>query len=188
MEEQVSAQGRAGWETWFPGGQIRFPESPLPVQVLPSHDLTLELEGHKLHAVPAGHSDTDGTSFLWVPGLKLAVTGDVVYNEAYSYLAESLTEELRAKWLKAIEKVRSYGPESVVVGHKIPGAGDGAWTLDRTAEYIRLWDRLAKVATSATDMWDRVRREDPNKTGEFVLWWSCLQQFPEGGKNGTVKV
>ena len=188
MEEQVSAQGRAGWETWFPGGQIRFPESPLPVQVLPSHDLTLELEGHKLHAVPAGHSDTDGTSFLWVPGLKLAVTGDVVYNEAYSYLAESLTEELRAKWLTAIVKVRWYGLEWLVVVHKIPGAGDGAWTLDRTAEYIRLWDRLAKVATSATDMWDRVRREDPNKTGEFVLWWSCLQQFPEGGKNGTVKV
>lgn len=91
--------------------------------------------------------------------------------------------------MEAIGKVRSFGPQSVVVGHKIPGAVDGVWTLDRTAEYIPWWERLAKVETSATDMWNRVRKEDPNKTGVFVLWWSCLQQFPEEvGKNGTVKV
>lgn len=31
---------------------------------------------------PVAHSDTDRTSFLWVSGLRLAVPGDVVYNEA----------------------------------------------------------------------------------------------------------
>ena len=35
-------------------GQMTFPSSSLPVEVLPSDDLTLELEGQKLHAVPRG--------------------------------------------------------------------------------------------------------------------------------------
>ena len=32
----------------------------------------------------------------------------------------------------------------LVVGHKIPGAVDGVWTLDRTAEYIRLLGPLGE--------------------------------------------
>ena len=183
MEEQVSPDSQVFWDTWFPGDQILFPQSP-PAKALPSDNLTIDLEGHTLVAVPVGHSDTDDSSFLWVPDLKLAVTGDIVYNGVYSYLAESLTTPLRQKWIRAIEKVKSFHPETVVVGHKRPGAVDGSWTLDATQDYVRLWDRLAGEARDARDMFDKVRRADPDKTGEFVLWWSCLQQFPS---NGTAK-
>lgn len=185
MEQQISPAGQAVWETLFPGGQIVFPASP-PAKALPAHDLTLELEGHKLHAVPAGHSDTDDSSFLWVPDLKLAVAGDIVYNNAYSFLAETLTAPLREQWIDAIQKVRSFRPETVIVGHKTPSAVDGAWNLDATERYIEMWGRLVGEAKDAEDMFDRVRREDPDRTGEFVLWWSCLQQFPREG-NATAK-
>lgn len=184
MEEQLSPSNQAFWNTWFPGDQITYPTSP-PARALPSNNLTITLEGHTLHAVPAGHSDTDSTSFLWVPDLKLAVTGDIVYNGAYSYLAESLTPALRSKWIAAIDKVKSFDPESVIVGHKLPGAVDGAWTLDATQDYIRLWDRLVGEAKDAKDMFERVRNEVPDRTGEFVLWWSCLQQFPGNGTAGA---
>lgn len=70
--------------------------------------------------------------------LQLAVTGDIVYNGMYSYLAESLIAPLREKWIGSINKVKSYNPESVVVGHKLPGAVDGAWTSNATQDYIRL--------------------------------------------------
>ena len=179
MEEQLSPSFQAFWNTWFPGDQIEFPAFP-PANALDSGNLTIDLEGHTLHIIPAGHSDTDDTSFLWVPDLKMAVTGDIVYNGAYSYLAESLTAPLRQKWINAIEKVKSFRPETVVVGHKLPGAVDGSWTLDATQNYIRLWDRLVvegKVK-DAQEMYAKVREADPSKTGEFVLWWSCLQQFP----------
>ena len=184
MEEQISADAQAFWKTWFPGDQIIFPTSP-PAKALPSSNLTIDLEGHTLVAVPAGHSDTDDSSFLWVPDLKLAVTGDIVYNGVYSYLAESLTSPLRQKWIQAIEKVKSFHPETVVVGHKQPGAVDGSWTLDATQEYIRSWDKLAGEAKNAEDMFQKVRSVDPDKTGDFVLWWSCLQQFPN---NETARI
>ena len=182
MEEQLSSEAQTFWNTWFPN-QITFPTSP-PANVLNTTDLTFDLEGHKIQAVPVGHSDTDHTTFLWVPDLKLAVTGDVVYNGAYSYLAETLTAPLREKWMDSIEKVKSFNPESVVVGHKIPGAVDGAWSLNATQDYIRLWGKLAGEAKSAEDMFEKVRSSDPDKTGIFVLWWSCLQQFPS---NATAK-
>ena len=177
MEEQLSQDSQAFWNTWFPGDQIEFPASP-PAKALPSNNLTIDLEGHKLMAVPAGHSDTNDSSFLWVPDLNLAVTGDIVYNGAYSYLAESLSSPLRQKWIQAIEKVRSFHPETVIVGHKQPGAVDGPWTLNTTQTYIRLWDRLASEAKDAEDMFQKIKSADPDKTGDFVLWWSCLQQFP----------
>lgn len=177
MEEQVSPEDQEFWEAWFPGNQIIFPASP-SAKALPSRGLSIDLEGHTLVAVPAGHSDTDDSSFLWVPELKMAVTGDIVYNGVYSYLAESLTSPLRQKWLQAIEKVKSFHPETVVVGHKQPGAVDGSWTLNATQNYIRLWDKLAGEAKNAEDMFEKVRSADTDKTGDFVLWWSCLQQFP----------
>ena len=180
MEEQLSPASKDFWNTAFPG-QITYPTPPL-AQVLPFDDLTINLEGHALHAVPTGHSDTDHTSFLWVPDLELAVTGDIVYNGAYSFLAESLTTELRNQWIRAIDKVKSFKPKSVVTGHKLPGAVDGAWTLDATQDYIRLWDRLAGEAKDAQDMFEKVRKEAPDRTGVFVLWYSCLQQFPETGE------
>lgn len=183
MEEQISPVSQVFWNTWFPRGQIDFPASP-PAQALPSHNLTIDLEGHTLHAIPVGHSDTDDSSFLWVPDLKMAVTGDVVYNGAYSYFAESLTTALREKWIAAIDTVKLFNPETVVVGHKLPGAVDGAFTLSATQDYIRLWDKLAGEAKDAHDMFEKVKAADPDRTGEFMLWWSCLQQFPE---NGTMK-
>ena len=187
MYEQISPQAQDAWNAWFPDNIITFPTSPLPVRALDSSNLTIALDGYTLHAVPAGHSDTDDSSFLWVPDLKLAVTGDIVYNGAYSYLAESLTPALRAQWIAAIDKVKSFKPESVITGHKVPGAVDGAWNLDRTQDYIRLWDRLAGEATDARDMFEKVRRAEPGRTGEFVLWWSCLQQFPNSTTSKMVK-
>ena len=180
MEEQLSSSAKAQWSAWFPNNQILFPTSP-PAKALSSQNLTINLEGHTLHAVPVGHSDTDDSSFLWVPDLKMAVAGDVVYNGAYSYLAESLTAPLRQKWIDAVEKIKSFQPETVVVGHKLSGAVDGSWTLNATQDYIRLWDRLAGEAKNAEDMYQKVRKADPYKTGEFILWFSCQAQFPANG-------
>ena len=180
MEEQLSPASQAFWRAWFPGHQIMFPASP-PAKALPSDNLTIDLEGHALIAVIAAHSDTDDSSFLWVLDLKMAVTGDIVYNGVYSYLAESLSSALRRKWIQAIEKVKSFRPKTVAVGHKQPGAINGAWTLEATQDYIQLWDRLAGETKDAKDMFQKVRDADPDKIGAFVLWWSGLQQFPSNG-------
>lgn len=109
MEEQLTPAVREFWTSVFPGGQIRFPASP-PAKALDSCNPTIQLDGHTLHAVNAGHSDTNCTSFLWVPDLKMAVAGDIVYNGAYSFLAESLAPALRSQWVHAIRTIQGSTP------------------------------------------------------------------------------
>lgn len=180
MEEQLTPTVRELWTTWFPGDQIRFPASP-PAKALDPENATIQLDGHTLHAINAGHSDTDSTSFLWVPDLKLVVAGDIGYNGVYSYMAESLTPALRSQWIHAIRTIQELRPETVVVGHKRAGAVDGSWVLNDTIRSLELWDELVPQAKNARDMFEKFRARDPNKQGEFVLWASCLQQFPPNG-------
>lgn len=133
----------------------------------------IELEGHVLQAVDDQHSNTDHTSFLWVPDLKMAVAGDIVYNGAYQYLAESLTAPRREEWIRAIRRIQSFKPETVVTGHLRPGAVLGSWALDTTIEYIELWE-LVKEAKDADDLFHRVRRRDPNKVHFVVVLFAAV--------------
>lgn len=180
VEAGISSDVLDFWRSWFPGDQIEFPTSPV-VTALDAQDPVIELEGHVLRAVDDAHSDTDLTSFLWVEDLKMAVAGDIVYNGAYQYLAESLTASRRQEWIHAVRRIQSFRPETVVVGHQRPGAVLGSWALDATVEFIEMWGELVEEARDAEDLFRKVRRRDPGKVGEFILWWSCLQQFPVNG-------
>jgi glyoxylase-like metal-dependent hydrolase (beta-lactamase superfamily II) len=90
-----------------------------------------------MQGVDVGHTDTTDTTVLWVPDLKLAVCGDVVYGDVHQYLAEANTREKRMEWIAALEKVKALGPETVVAGHKRLGGLDGVYNLDASIEYIR---------------------------------------------------
>src|SRR6266581_528221 len=61
---------------------------PDPIDVQVVNGQGLGLEGHALIPIEVGHSDSDDTTVLWVPSLKLAVTGDVVYNGVHLALTE----------------------------------------------------------------------------------------------------
>jgi glyoxylase-like metal-dependent hydrolase (beta-lactamase superfamily II) len=127
------------WEKFFPE---QLPEPVMTAEALPNNG-KFELEGHLLQAVEVGHTDTSDTTVLWVPDLKLAVCGDVVYGDVHQYLVEANTREKRMEWIAALEKVKALGPETVVAGHKRPGGLDGVYNLDASIQYIRvLYERM----------------------------------------------
>src|ERR1700761_7392269 len=65
------------WLTCFPGEQVFTP--PQLAEPLPP-DNKFVLEGQwEFQAIECGHSDTIDSTVLWVPDLRLAVCGDVVY-------------------------------------------------------------------------------------------------------------
>lgn len=103
MKSQVEpAQWNTMWNANFPG------QIDLPVQFAdalpPSNEFFVD--GHVFQAVEVGHTDTKDTTVLYVPDLKLAVCGDVVYGDVHQLLLEANTKEKRAEWISAIEKVR----------------------------------------------------------------------------------
>ncbi|KAH8593076.1 beta-lactamase-like protein [Bisporella sp. PMI_857] len=151
------------WKARFPGDQIYQPqESTLPT-TLPD-DNQFVLEGRWVfQAVECGHSDTYDSTILWVPDLKLAVCGDVVYGQVHQMLFEANTKAKREEWIRAIEKVEALGPVYVVPGHKQAEEMDGVWHLAATKKYIE--DFGAIVAS------------DPKDPGEVFA--KVMELYPE---------
>ena len=133
MKQQIEPKTfNATWGSQFPN-QIDTDfalAEPLP----PSGEFSLE--GHVLQAVEVGHSDTHDTTVLWVPDIRLAVCGDVVYGDVHCMLGAANTKALQDEWIAAIMKVGALGPEMVVPGHMKPGELTGTFHLAATRQYI----------------------------------------------------
>ncbi|PLB40319.1 MBL fold metallo-hydrolase [Aspergillus candidus] len=140
MEEQIEETSyQAQWEARFPG-QIQRPF--VLAHPLPANGEFL-LQGRWLfRAVEVGHTDTYDSSILWVPDLRLAVCGDVVYGQVHQMLLEANTAEKRAEWIRAVEKVEALDPLYVVPGHCQEGEIHGRWHLENTKQYIRDFENV----------------------------------------------
>ena len=104
---------RSFWEVRFPG---QIPSEFVLPEVLQGDSLSLE--GEELRIVHLGHTDTTSTTAVYVPSIRLVVSGDAVYNNTHPYLAEC-DEKARDEWLSALDKIEALHPRVVVAGHGV---------------------------------------------------------------------
>lgn len=168
IRQQASPDAVAYWKEGFPG---QIPENLVMPEALERHGF--ELEGHELVSVELGHTDTDFTTCLFVPSIKLAVAGDAVYNGVHPYLAES-SSRTRREWMAALDRLESLQPRAVVASHKRRDAADDPATIGETRRYIREFDRLASSASSARGLYDAMLERYPNRENpHWALWGSA---------------
>jgi glyoxylase-like metal-dependent hydrolase (beta-lactamase superfamily II) len=154
------------WQARFPG------QIPDANQVAdPLDGPTFELEGHQLVAVDVGHTDTDDTTILHVPDIRLVVAGDAAYNDVHQYLAESDSRG-RQDWLAALDVIEALGPKAVVAGHKRYGKDDSPRILDQTRQYIRDFDRLDGETATAEELYWQMLAMYPDRVNPGALWLS----------------
>ncbi|WP_405467821.1 MBL fold metallo-hydrolase [Streptomyces canus] len=170
--ERMQAQSspdfvKSFWNARFPG---QIPEDLVPAQ--PMDEPFIELEGHRLEAIPLGHTDTDDTTCLHVPSLQLVVAGDAVYNNVHLYLAES-SQKGRQEWLAALDRIETLAPRLVVAGHKDPQAPDTAAAIEETRAYIHDFARLEQDATSALELYEAMLKIHPDRINRGALWGSA---------------
>ena len=163
------------WGPMFPG-QIYKPftfAQPL------GEDKTFYLSGRwALHAVECGHSDTYDTTILWVPDLRLAVCGDVVYGDVHQMFATANTREKRNEWIRAVETVEALNPLYVVPGHKRPDEIDGVWHLANTKKYIEDFGRvMATDPKTPQEILDGVTKMYPNRLNPLVVTMGAQGAF-----------
>jgi glyoxylase-like metal-dependent hydrolase (beta-lactamase superfamily II) len=88
---------------------------------------------------------------LWIPGQRILIGGDVVFNDMHVYTAE--TDGLaRGKWLNALNTIRALQPSVVIPGHSKNGAPlDASTAVDFTEQYLRAFEEeLAKAKQPAS--------------------------------------
>jgi glyoxylase-like metal-dependent hydrolase (beta-lactamase superfamily II) len=168
MRRQASPDYVASyWNPLFPG---QIPEELTIAEPLAGN--VIDLEGRDLVAIEAGHTDTDRTTFLHVPSIDLVVAGDVAYNDDHLYLSES-NRQTRNEWLAALDTIERLQPRAVIAGHKKPGKPDSPRIIEETRQYIRDFDRLAKVATTARELYDWMIKLYPDRANPGALWGSA---------------
>lgn len=155
------------WEPRFPG-QI---DSTLIIADELEGDV-LELEGEQLISVPLGHTDTDSTTCLHVPSIRLVVCGDALYNDVHLHLGESDSDG-RKEWIAALDAIESLNSVAAIAGHKRPGALDTPNNIEATRKYIRDFDRIASHTTTALDLYNEMLAIYPERVNAAVLWYSA---------------
>jgi glyoxylase-like metal-dependent hydrolase (beta-lactamase superfamily II) len=169
MRGNASSQGLDGvWRPSFPG--------QIPERLVLAEELrgAIDLEGRELKAVEVGHTDTDGTTFLYVPSINLVVAGDVAYNDVHLYLAES-NEQTRREWIAALDTVESLKPRAVIASHKRPENADSPKIIEETRQYIRDFDRLVATTATAQELYDQMLAIYPNRVNPGWALWSSAR-------------
>jgi glyoxylase-like metal-dependent hydrolase (beta-lactamase superfamily II) len=160
------------WNARYPG---QIPEHLVIAEALTGN--VIQLEGHELVVVEVGHTDTDHTTCLHVPSAGLLVAGDVAYNDVHLYLAES-NANTRGEWIAALDTIESLKPLTVIAGHKKPEKNDSPGIIEETRQYIRDFERLARITTTARELYDGMLQLYPNRANPGSLWGAARAAKP----------
>ncbi|GAB0107615.1 MBL fold metallo-hydrolase [Nocardia sp. JMUB6875] len=152
------------WNSQF-SGQIAQPQ----VFPEPLDSDTFALEGHVLQVIETGYTDTDHSTALWVPDLRLVVAGDVGYNGIHQYMGEADTAT-RQQWIDAADKLAALDPVYVVAGHKRPELPDDPRSLTETSRYLADFNRLEAQTSTARELYDAMIELYPDRANPGSLW------------------
>ena len=165
IQEQIKPDFvRTVWEPRFPG---QLPSELAAPEAL--REDTFSLGGETLSVVELGHTDTSHSTALHAPSIGLVISGDCVYNETHPYLAEC-DDKARNEWLRALDRIESLRPKSVVAGHSVPDPDSSPRHIEETRRYIR--DFNACVATTSTqlELYEKMLSLYPNRANPGSLW------------------
>jgi glyoxylase-like metal-dependent hydrolase (beta-lactamase superfamily II) len=157
------------WKAGFPD---QIPDRLVIAEELKGN--VINLEGHDLVAVELGHTDTDHTTCLNFPSVGLVVAGDAAYNDVHLYLVESNAKN-RREWISALDKIESLNPRAVIAAHKRPANDDNPRIIEETRQYIRDFDRITEMTTTAQELYDKMLELYPNRVNPGWALWSSAR-------------
>ena len=106
----------------------------------------ITFESSRIEVLKHIQGDTDENTMLWIPGQRILVAGDVVFNDMHVYTAET-DSQARGKWLNSLNKIRELKPSVVIPGHSKVGAPlDASTAVDFTENYLLVFEEELKKA------------------------------------------
>jgi glyoxylase-like metal-dependent hydrolase (beta-lactamase superfamily II) len=122
----------------------------------------VEFDGAKIEIFKHIRGDTDENTMLWIPGQRILIAGDVVFNNMHVYTAET-DGKAREKWLSSLEKIRELNPSVVIPGHSKVGAPlDSTTAVDFTEKYLRVFEEELKTAKDPDSLINAMKERFPS--------------------------
>jgi glyoxylase-like metal-dependent hydrolase (beta-lactamase superfamily II) len=177
LQARVSPAAMEVWAGFFPS---QLPTEPIVPEPLSGNSIPI---GDSLATLVAvGATDTDNSSVVHVPELRLVVTGDVVYNRVHMWLAGS-TPESRASWLRALETVETLQPSTIIAGHRHPDApdDDAHRQIEESRQYIADFEDALDASAGPHDLIARMTGRYPDLGNAYTLWVAAFDVLPPTG-------
>ena len=104
----------------------------------------IKFESSKIEVLKNIQGDTDENTMLWIPGQRILIAGDVLFNNMHVYTAET-DSKARGKWLNSLQKIRALKPSVVIPGHSKVGALlDASTAVEFTENYLLAFEEELK--------------------------------------------
>ena len=111
--------------------------------------------------------DIDENTMLWIPGQRILIAGDVLFNNMHVYTAET-DSKARGKWLNSLNKIRELRPSVVVPGHSKVGAPlDASTAVDFTENYLLGFEEELTKAKDPDGLINAMKERFPS--ADFIL-------------------
>jgi glyoxylase-like metal-dependent hydrolase (beta-lactamase superfamily II) len=122
----------------------------------------IRFESSKIEVLKNIQGDTDENTMLWIPGQRILITGDVLFNNMHVYTAET-DSKAREKWLNSLNKIRELKPSVVIPGHSKVGAPlDATTAVDFTEKYLLVFEEELKKAKDADSLINTMKERFPS--------------------------
>jgi glyoxylase-like metal-dependent hydrolase (beta-lactamase superfamily II) len=122
----------------------------------------IEFEGSKIEVLKNIQGDTDENTMLWIPGQRILIAGDVLFNDMHVYTAET-DSKARGEWLNSLQKIRELKPSVVIPGHSKVGAPlDASTAVDFTENYLLVFEKELKTAKDADSLVNTMKEKFPS--------------------------
>jgi glyoxylase-like metal-dependent hydrolase (beta-lactamase superfamily II) len=122
----------------------------------------IEFESSRIEVLKSIQGDTDENTMLWIPGQRILIAGDVVFNNMHVYTAES-DSKARGKWLNSLQKIRELKPSLVIPGHSKVGAPlDASTAVDFTENYLFAFEEELKKAQDPDRLINAMKERFPS--------------------------
>src|ERR1700732_4296625 len=122
----------------------------------------IEFESSKIEVLKSIRGDTDENTMLWIPGQRILISGDVLFNGMHVYTAET-DSKARGKWLNSLQKIRELKPLVVIPGHSKVGAPlDASTAVDFTGNYLLAFEEEVKKAKDSDSLINAMKEKFPS--------------------------
>jgi glyoxylase-like metal-dependent hydrolase (beta-lactamase superfamily II) len=122
----------------------------------------IKFENSQIEVLKNVQGDTDQNTMVWIPGQRILITGDVVFNNMHVYTAETDTDA-RGKWLNSLNKIRELKPAVVIPGHSKVGAPlDASTAIDFSKNYLLVFGEELKKTKDPETLINAMKERFPS--------------------------
>jgi glyoxylase-like metal-dependent hydrolase (beta-lactamase superfamily II) len=119
-------------------------------------------ESSKIEILKHIRGDTDENTMLWIPGQRILIAGDVLFNNMHVYTAET-DSKARVEWLNSLNKIRELKPLVVIPGHSKVGALlDATTAVGFTENYLLVFEEELRRAKDPDGLINAMKERFPS--------------------------